>query len=435
MSSTFVRSLGACPGHYVVENATTSTNMTSSTSLGSLAHLATLIQSWDSGDTTMINTTTTTMSPPTVSPPQWVSRLHTWFDYPSTTILFALLALECLAIAIIILWRFNGITSATQLRQTCWSSATSVFRGSSSTRRTSGLHSPDAGSSFDDAVMAHHERPLVDATSALATTNNAHWAFFFLSNFVLFTLAAIALDNDRLPKGAAANDSEVGRILIFVSRLVRGATSLLLTTALNYQRLHRHKDDGVVGVLNGGLGGAISSSRRSMEKQVRVMNIASVAIYVLYAASDFVAAHFVSLTADANVIYLAAASVADLLLNAPNLFAVLWIVVHRGDSDPSLRARVVVGIAVVLRFICILPQPLWDDYIFDQTYRTHPCPLTVFSLYDLVLVALIAVNVLFSLFVSWEHIRMEILERQSLDKFYGREFDEPSEDSYSTFRD
>ena len=274
------------------------------------------------------------------------------FPFASTTILYGCVALTSLIYVLYIRLRSHGI-----IILTAGSRGTSVH-----TRRVS------------------------------PATANLHWGAYFAFTWLNRSLSAAALHVHRL------DNAEAARVVTFVERFCLGASSLCLALALNHQRIYRARDF------------RAAASPRLVE-QVRQMNLLCAILFAISVLSVFIADHIafpVSLTLGSAMYWVFISAL--ILFLIPTTVAVLWVVLHEAEIQPSRVAKLLISIGVALRSVTTFPPGFWNEHVLSGYVSSNPCPLVYLSVYDvIVVIELIADAVLF-IFAITEHRRNALIE-------------------------
>lgn len=317
------------------------------------------------------------------------------FPFASTTILYAILAVECLCFAVLLYYRYHGfrVTVSSSSRQ--GDTPATVVNGDASPEGYGSFASARSGG----AAVVQHD--LLNATLRTVHcytkgTDNRHWTLYFASLFVLRCIGIGSLQ-------VATNDShgeEAGKILWLLERVVHGLSCVWLANSLNYQRIYR-----VVEYRNAKVNGEVL-------KRATWINRISFALFVTFCVADYICAHRIFPSQDGTVssstthalywVYIATL----LLLACPTILSALWVVLHQGAVyQPSGSAKLLLSIGVLSHLVLMLPPSLWNRHMLRHWVDTNPCPLHVFSFFDLLLIFHVLCTLLIFLFAVLEHHR------------------------------
>jgi hypothetical protein len=224
-------------------------------------------------------------------------------------------------------------------------------------------------------------------------TNNSLWVIYFFFTTIGYLLSVLVLRLSILN----TNKQEGGIFSQLGVRIITGLACVFLTMALNHQRQHRHRD--------AAMGGDVGLVH--MVVNIKRVNLATLALLFIYAASEFAASHKTWNETDHNAWIWVSMTLA-LLLNLPNLCVAAWICLHQSEmSMPSKAARALLMTGIVLRFFSFFDASLWNKGILQHWTEQDPCPIGGrMSFFDMLQVFGVLSHLLLFAFVVIEHRRM-----------------------------
>jgi hypothetical protein len=280
------------------------------------------------------------------------------FPFASTSILFGILTVLCLVLGVMILMCFHGLETMEA--------------------RT---HDP--------------ARPLIKKT-VTSTTNNIQWALQFFANAAGSMLSLLCLQVPTLSK-----DNEKSKITVLVQNLFHGVSCVYLAVALNYQRTERVKDY------------KDAKPHPKLKQQAKFLNRTTFGIFVLFMVGEFAASHVVhDGTTMANVLFWVYITMFGIMA-VPPLLAATWVLFHEAEVQPTLFAKRLIMIAMILHFFLVFPATLWNRHLLEGFVRRHPCPMRFLSFYDMILLAHLPLHIMIFAFVVIEHRRNSLLGQMS----------------------
>lgn len=278
------------------------------------------------------------------------------FPFASTTLLYGALALEALIFSIAISFWFNGVR-------------------------------------FFAAPSDPEKKSLVERQRTSATDNRL-WIAFFCAQFLRFSISASALQIHQVDW-----NHEWSSLIVFVEQLFLGCSCIILTLALNFQRIHRTQDV------------KRTALNTVLKKQSEKINKITAGIFVVSIVADFVSSRVLSNESSSVADILFWFYFATLVLIAvPACFATIWVVFHKAEVEPTKFAKSIIFVAFSIHFFVMLPPTFYNDKLLYTYTHSTPCPLRDLSFYDIVLFVAIFELAFIFIFVVVEHHRNRLIE-------------------------
>lgn len=276
------------------------------------------------------------------------------FVFASTTVILGIVAFECALFALHIVWKMQGVRELIATED-------------------------------DDTEPLEIRR--MDPS-----TDNTWWITFFFAAFLQHIFGCISLQlHPRI-------SIEAVRGIVTAHRVFIGAECLLLTMALNHQRVHRTTDQ---------QGGIVS---KTLQRQVVLMNKISGVIFVVFIASDFIASHLIFGDDKKSLQGLFWMYIVMLFaLSVPMWLCTIWVCFHRAEVEPSANAKRIMFVGSMTHFLFMMPASFWNAHVLKHWVRETPCPLHVMSFYDLVLICNVFGKLCFFIFAKLEYNRNRLL--------------------------